>query len=127
VVVGGGHERERLQCAYPQAVFLGTHENPKLGALYRAADVFVFPSKTDTYGLVIAEALAAGTPVACYPTSGAREIFGGEACGVMSESLQDAAIAALSISRNICRQVGARHAMEASAESFLGIMRSAIP
>ena len=127
VVVGGGPERERLQRAYPQAVFLGTQENPKLGALYRGADVFVFPSKTDTYGLVMAEALAAGTPVACYPTSGAREIFGGEACGVMSESLQDAAMAALGISRNICRQVGARHAMEASAESFLGIMRCAIP
>ena len=127
LVVGGGPERERLQRAYPQAVFLGTQENPKLGALYRAADVFVFPSKTDTYGLVIAEALAAGTPVACYPTSGAREIFGGEACGVMSDSLQYAAMAALGISRNICRQAGARHAMEASAESFLGIMRAAIP
>ena len=127
VVVGGGPERERLQRAYPQAVFLGTQENPKLGALYRAADVFVFPSKTDTYGLVIAEALAAGTPVACYPTSGAREIFGGDACGFMSDSLQHAAMAALGVSRNICRQVGARHAMEASADSFLGIMRGAIP
>ena len=127
VVVGGGPERERLQRAYPQAVFLGTLENPKLGALYRAADVFVFPSRTDTYGLVIAEALAAGTPVACYPTSGAREIFGGEACGVMSDSLQHAAMGALGISRNVCRRVGAGHAMEASAESFLGIMRAAIP
>jgi len=125
VVVGGGPERERLQRAYPQAVFLGPLENPRLGALYRAADVFVFPSKTDTYGLVMAEALAAGAPVACYPTSGAREIFGGEACGVMSDSLQDAAMAALDISRDICRRAGARHAMEASAESFLGIMRTA--
>ncbi len=127
VVVGGGPERERLQRAYPQAVFLGTLENPRLGALYRAADVFVFPSVTDTYGLVIAEALAAGTPVACYPTSGAREIFGGEACGVMSDSLQHAAMTALGVSRDICRRAGARHAMEASADSFLGIMRAAIP
>jgi glycosyltransferase involved in cell wall biosynthesis len=127
VVVGGGPERERLQRAYPQAVFLGQLENPRLGAIYRAADVFVFPSKTDTYGLVIAEALAAGAPVACYPSSGARDIFGGEACGVMSDSLQQAALSALDISRDICRRAGARHAMEASAESFLGIMRGAIP
>jgi glycosyltransferase involved in cell wall biosynthesis len=61
----------------PQPQFFGSIEGPRLGALYRAADVFVFPSVTDTFGLVIAEALAAGTPFACYPTSGAREIFAG--------------------------------------------------
>jgi glycosyltransferase involved in cell wall biosynthesis len=126
VVIGDGPERMRLQRAYPEAHFFGAIEGPRLGALYRAADVFVFPSRTDTYGLVMVEALAAGVPVACYPTSGAREIFGGEACGVMSESLQDAALSALAIPRDNCRRVGERHALDASVENFLQIMQSAI-
>ena len=122
VVIGGGPEQERLRHTYPMAHFLGPVEGPRLGALYRAADVFVFPSRTDTFGLVIAEALAAGVPVACYPTSGAREIFGGEACGVMSESLLEAAQSALKVSRDICRRVGRRHSLDASADSFMEIL-----
>ncbi len=126
VVIGGGPERGRLEGSYPAAHFLGPIEGPRLGALYRAADVFVFPSVTDTYGLVMAEALAAGVPVACFPTSGAREIFGGEACGVMSASLQEAALSALDISRDACRRVGQRHAHDASVDSFLEIIRKAL-
>ena len=126
VIIGGGPEQKRLQRTYPQAHFFGTIEGPRLGAIYRAADVFVFPSRTDTFGLVMAEALAAGVPVACYPTSGAREIFGGEACGVMSESLREAALSALHLSRETCRRVGEMHSLDASVDSFLGIIRSAL-
>jgi glycosyltransferase involved in cell wall biosynthesis len=125
VVIGGGPERGRLQRQYPEAHFLGSIEGPRLGAIYRAADVFVFPSRTDTYGLVMAEALAAGVPVACYPTSGAREIFSGQACGVMSESLQEAALSALSVSREICRRVGRMHTLDASVDNFLEIVSNA--
>ncbi len=123
LVVGDGPERVRLQILYPQARFLGALHGESLGATYRAADCFVFPSKTDTYGLVMAEALAAGVPVACFPSAGAREIFGGEECGVMNEDLRSAALTALGLSRTLCKEVGMRHSLEASADDFLAILR----
>jgi glycosyltransferase involved in cell wall biosynthesis len=126
VVIGGGPERIRLERTYPDAHFFGPIEGPRLGALYRAADVFVFPSKTDTYGLVMAEALAAGLPVACYPSSGAREIFSGEVCGVMSDSLEQACLSALNINRDTCRRVGSQHSLDASADHFLEILETAL-
>lgn len=125
IVVGDGPDRERLQKLYPKAHFLGALHHEQLGAVYRASDCFVFPSRTDTYGLVMAEALAAGVPVACFPSAGAREIFGGEACGVMSEDLREAALQAVQLSRSLCRTVGLRHSLEESAESFLSILANA--
>lgn len=125
-VVGDGPERQRLQKTYPNAHFLGALHGDALGAIYRSADCFVFPSRTDTYGLVMAEALAAGTPVACYPSSGAREIFGSANCGVMSEDLRSAALCALQIPREMCRTIGQRHSLEASADNFIGILRDVL-
>lgn len=125
LVVGDGPERARLQQAYPAARFLGAVAQPRLGAIYRSADAFVFPSRTDTFGLVMAEALAAGAPVACRPSAGARTIFAGEQCGAMSEDLRAAAFAALEAPRETCRRVGATHSLEASADAFLELVGSA--
>jgi len=126
LVAGDGPARAALERRYPLAHFLGELASHELGAIYRCADVFVFPSRTDTYGLVMAEALAAGTPVACYPSEGARTIFAGEACGVMSEDLREAALSALAIDRAVCRKVGAIHSLEHSARSFIGILETAL-
>ncbi|MDF2120055.1 glycosyltransferase family 1 protein [Roseiarcaceae bacterium H3SJ34-1] len=126
LVAGDGPARDALEQRYPDARFLGELPSVELGAIYRCADVFVFPSRTDTYGLVMAEALAAGTPVACYPSEGARAIFAGEACGVMSEDLREAALSALAIDRAVCRRVGAMHSLEHSARSFIGILETAL-
>ena len=125
VVAGDGPEAARLRVTYPGVHFTGALTEKQLGQYYRAADVFVFPSRTDTFGLVMAEALAAGTPVAAYPGAGARAIFGGEDCGVLDEDLRAAALSALGKSREIARRAGARHSIEESAKSFLGIVRGA--
>jgi glycosyltransferase involved in cell wall biosynthesis len=125
IVVGDGPERMRLQNTYPNAKFFGFMYGDDLAAVYRAADCFVFPSKTDTYGLVMAESLAAGTPVACYPTSGFDEIAQGEKCGVASENLREAALSALAISRDLCSEVGRRHSFDESARHFLQILENA--
>lgn len=125
VVVGDGPMRGRLERDFPGAHFMGAVEGPRLGAIYRAADVFVFPSLTDTFGLVMAEALAAGVPVASYPTSGARAILGDTACGAMDEDLRAASLRALQASRDVCREAGARHSLEASIDSFLAIIHAA--
>jgi glycosyltransferase involved in cell wall biosynthesis len=120
VVVGDGPDRNRLQSLFPKAHFLGSQTGIKLGAIYKAADCFVFPSKTDTYGLV-----AAGTPVACFPGYSAQEIFGGDRCGVANEDLRFAALSALRISRELCANVGRRHSLESSAIHLLSILKEA--
>lgn len=125
LVAGDGPARAMLQQKYPQAHFLGALPSAELGAVYRAADVFVFPSRTDTFGLVMAEALAAGLPVACYPSDGAHAIFDGEACGVMSTDLRAAALSALRLDKALCRKIGASHSFERSARSFLSIVENA--
>ena len=115
VVVGDGPERARLEALYPDCKFLGMRHGADLASIYAAADAFVFPSRTDTVGLVMLEALSAGAPVAAYPVTGPREVLGQSECGVMSEDLRAAALAALDISRAKCRAYGAAHSIEDSA------------
>ena len=76
VVVGDGPARATLQRTYPDAVFLGARTGEQLAEVYAAADVFVFPSRTDTFGLVLLEALASGVPVAAFPVTGPRDVIG---------------------------------------------------
>ena len=125
IVAGSGPARAQLQKQFPGVSFLGELHGDELASVYRAADVFVFPSRTDTYGLVMAEALAAGTPVAAYPGAGAQSIFGGAQCGIVDEDLKSAAMAALHVDRDICRATGARHSMAKSAQSFVQLVRAA--
>ena len=79
VVVGDGPARAALARKYPHAVFLGARQGEELAEAYAAADVFVFPSKTDTFGLVLLEALASGLPVAAFPVTGPRDVIGDSA------------------------------------------------
>ena len=119
VVVGDGPARGVLERKYPQAVFLGALHGEPLAEAYAAADVFVFPSRTDTFGLVLLEALASGVPVAAFPVTGPRDVIGAAEVGVLSEDLRLACLAALKLSPQDCRQFAASQGWEASARAFV--------
>lgn len=119
VVVGGGPSLERLREEYPRAVFLGPKQAEELAGIYASADVFVFPSRTDTFGLVLLEALASGTPVAAYPVTGPIDVIGDAPVGVLDEDLGKAALSALGVSREACRAYAEQFSWAASADQFL--------
>ncbi|NVN84742.1 MAG: glycosyltransferase family 1 protein [Rhodopseudomonas sp.] len=119
VVVGDGPARAGLQLAYPDAVFLGARQGEALGQAYAAADVFVFPSKTDTFGLVLLEALGSGVPVAAFPVTGPRDVIGDAPVGVLSDDLQQACLSALKISPQACLEFAASQTWAASARAFI--------
>lgn len=123
IVVGDGPDRKRLEAAYPQAKFLGALEGEKLAEVYASADVFVFPSRTDTFGLVLLEALASGLPVAAYPVMGPADVIGESGCGALDEDLRVAALRALEIPRERCIAHARRFGWEASALQFLEAVR----
>jgi glycosyltransferase involved in cell wall biosynthesis len=119
LVIGDGPARSALERKYPKAVFLGARHGEELAAIYAAADVFVFPSRTDTFGLVLLEALASGLPVAAFPVAGPRDVIGAEPVGVLNEDLHAACMAALDISKQACLDFAAKHTWEASARVFI--------
>ncbi|MBR0846791.1 glycosyltransferase family 1 protein [Bradyrhizobium diazoefficiens] len=119
VVVGDGPARAALEAAYPDAIFLGEKHGEALADIYAAADVFVFPSRTDTFGLVLLEALASGLPVAAFPVKGPRDVIGEAPVGVLDEDLRSACLAALDISRQACVAFAANYTWEASARAFV--------
>ena len=123
LVVGDGPERQRLETAYPETRFLGVLQGEALAAAYGAADVFVFPSRTDTFGMVLLEALASGLPIAAYPVMGPLDVIGESGCGVLDEDLAHAAIAALSIPRQRCRDYALGFSWSESARQFLDAIR----
>ncbi|MEO0462617.1 MAG: glycosyltransferase family 1 protein [Pseudomonadota bacterium] len=118
VVVGDGPARTALEAKFPDAVFLGKRSGLELAGCYAHADVFVFPSKTDTFGLVMIEALACGTPVAAYPVSGPLDILE-ESVGAMSDSLERAIDTARSCDRATCADFGAGYSWDAATRQFL--------
>jgi len=122
LIVGDGPAREGLADAYPQAVFLGELQGEALAQVYAAADVFVFPSRTDTFGLVLLEALASGLPVAAFPVAGPRDVIGTAPVGVLSEDLRAACLAALQIPRQACVAFAAGHTWELCARAFVDAM-----
>ena len=119
VIVGDGPARAALARKYPQAVFLGARQGEALAEAYAAADVFVFPSKTDTFGLVLLEALASGLPVAAFPVTGPRDVIGTAPVGVLDDDLRMACLSALLISPQACLEFAAKHTWEASARVFI--------
>ena len=119
VIVGDGPARAALTRKYPQAVFLGARQGEELAEAYAAADVFVFPSKTDTFGLVLLEALASGLPVAAFPVTGPRDVIGNEPVGALNDDLRIACLTAVTISPQACLAFAARHTWEASARAFV--------
>jgi glycosyltransferase involved in cell wall biosynthesis len=122
VIVGDGPARIALQASYPDAVFLGALQGEALAAAYASADIFVFPSRTDTFGLVLLEALASGLPVAAFPVTGPRDVIGAAPVAVLSEDLRAACLSALEISSQACVEFAARHTWEASARAFIDNM-----
>src|SRR6201999_1893160 len=122
LIVGDGPARASLARKYPQAVFLGARQGEELAQAYAAADVFVFPSKTDTFGLVLLEALASGLPVAAFPVTGPRDVIGAAPVGVLNEDLQGACLAALKVSPQACLEFAEKHTWEASARAFVDQM-----
>jgi glycosyltransferase involved in cell wall biosynthesis len=122
VIVGDGPARLALQRTYPAAVFLGALQGEALASVYASADVFVFPSRTDTFGLVLLEALASGLPVAAFPVAGPRDVIGSAPVGVLDENLREACLAALNIPSQACVAFAARHTWEASTRAFIAHM-----
>jgi len=118
VVVGDGPARERLMRAWPKAHFAGARHGEDLARYFRAADVFVFPSRTDTFGLVLLEALASGVPVAAFPVPGPLDVLTPRV-GIMDEDLQKAAQAALALDPVDCRDHALTFSWEACARQFL--------
>jgi len=119
VVIGEGPKLEELKRRHPEAHFLGKHEGRDLARLYASADVFVFPSRTDTFGLVLLEAMASGLPVAAYPVTGPIDVIGDSGAGILDEDLRRAALAALEIPRERARAHALRYTWTASADQFV--------
>ncbi|TRO20895.1 glycosyltransferase family 1 protein [Ectopseudomonas mendocina] len=120
-VVGDGPQREALQQQYPSVRFLGYRHGQALAEIYQQASVLVFPSRTDTYGLVMLEALACGTPVAAFPVAGPLDVLQQGVSGVMAEDLQAACLAALELDRGRCAELAAAQSWRASALEFLAL------
>lgn len=120
VVVGDGPARQQLETAYPEAFFLGTRTGLDLAEIYASADVFVFPSRTDTFGMVLLEALASGLPIAAYHAPGPLDIVGNSGTGVLDTDLGRAARQALSVPREACRAHALTFSWQASAATFFG-------
>ena len=118
-VAGDGPLLSDLKQRYPGVRFTGVMNQEELASLYNAADVFVFPSKTDTFGLVLLEALACGCPVAAYPVTGPIDVLGDSGAGAMDEDLQAACMKAMNISRDLARSHAEKFSWTASSETFL--------
>jgi glycosyltransferase involved in cell wall biosynthesis len=120
VVVGSGPQEQELRRRFPQARFLGLMEHGTLAAHLAAADVFVFPSRTDTFGVVQLEALASGVPIAAFPVTGPKDVIADNPIGVLNEDLRAACLQALGISRSACRAFALSRSWDYSARQFIG-------
>jgi glycosyltransferase involved in cell wall biosynthesis len=119
VVVGQGPALTDLSRLCPKAIFLGAKDDADLARIYAAADVFVFPSRSDTCGLAMLEALACGTPVAGFPVAATRDVVGDAPVAVLDEDLRAACFEALALSRDACRAFAETMTWDDSARCFL--------
>ena len=126
VVVGDGPELAKLQGALSGSAFPRPPPGDELAEIYASADVFVFPSRTDTFGNVIIEALASGAPVAAYPVTGPIDIVGDGVGGAVSNDLREASLAALNVDRAEARERAMRYSWKACAEMFLDTVEEAL-
>ena len=101
IIAGDGPARASMQTKYPDAFWLGYKFGEELAKIYADSDVFVFPSKTDTFGNVLLESIASGTPVAAFPVPGPQDVLKPGVDGVLSENLKDACLSALRLDRNV--------------------------
>ena len=119
LVVGKGPDLDKLKKEYPEAIFRGERTNGELASYFASSDVFVFPSKTDTFGIVIIEALKCGLPVAAYPVAGPKDIFNGTNIGSLNNDLKKAALEALKSDRSACIEHAKKYTWENCAKIFL--------
>lgn len=136
VVVGDGPALESLRARFPKAVFLGALAGEELASAYRAADCFVFPSRTDTFGLVVIEALACGVPVAAYPVQGPIDILGRNGrgvaddfhvqVGVLADDLGKATARALELDRTEAATFARRFTWGHATDQFIGAIEGAV-
>jgi glycosyltransferase involved in cell wall biosynthesis len=127
VVVGDGPQKAALEQKYPDVKFLGEKTGADLTAHLAAADVFVFPSRTDTFGVVQLEALACGTPVAAFPVTGPLDVIADHPVGALDEDLGRACLRALEMSRDACRNFALERSWENSARQFIGNLSALQP
>jgi glycosyltransferase involved in cell wall biosynthesis len=123
VIIGGGPGLEKLKAAYPGSHFLGPKFGEELAGLLSAADVFVFPSKTDTLGLVMLEAMACGVPVAAFPVPGPLDVVVEGSTGVLGEDLEAAIFCALALDGEACIEHARNHSWYRSVRRFLDYQR----
>ncbi len=119
IVVGDGPQLSFLKAKYPEVLFTGVKFGEELAGYYSAADAFVFPSRTDTFGLVMLEALACGTPVAAYPVEGPIDVIQSSDVGCLDHNLTKATLMALSKSRKKCRNYALEFSWEKCTQQFL--------
>ena len=119
IVVGDGPQLETLRQRYPETHFAGFQDEADLIRYYAAADVFVFPSRTDTFGLVMLEALASGVPVAAFPVPGPLDVIGDSGVGCLDNDLKRAALCALDIPAAACRSYALNFTWARCAELFM--------
>jgi glycosyltransferase involved in cell wall biosynthesis len=122
-VIGAGPQESELKRRFPNAKFLGQLENGTLAGHLAAADVFVFPSRTDTFGVVQLEALASGVPIAAFPVTGPKDVVANNPIGRLNEDLGQACLDALHVSRDACRTFALDYSWEKSAQQFIAHVR----
>jgi glycosyltransferase involved in cell wall biosynthesis len=126
VVIGQGPQEGELRRRFPDVKFLGLQEGQTLAGYLAAADAFVFPSRTDTFGVVQLEALACGVPIAAYPVAGPKDVVGNHPVGALHDDLRQACLQALQISRDTCRAFALTRSWEASARQFIGHVKAVV-
>lgn len=125
LVVGDGPLLDELRIRYANVTFAGPKFGDELARYYAAGDVFVFPSRTDTFGLVVLEALASGLPIAAYPVHGPSDILGTNPdVGTLSEDLRGAALRGLTLSTDACRQFALSYSWEKCTGQFVANLNS---
>lgn len=122
VVVGDGPDLAQLQARYPDVLFTGAKFGKELAAYVAAADVFVFPSKTDTFGLVLLEAMACGVPVAAYPVTGPADVIENGITGSLDDDLSQAVTKAYNIEPSKCIEFARQNSWLACTQVFAGYM-----
>jgi glycosyltransferase involved in cell wall biosynthesis len=118
-VIGDGPALEELKIRYPEVLFTGYKFGQDLASHVAAADVFVFPSHTDTFGLVMLEAMACGVPVAAYPVTGPVDVVTHGETGILDRDLRKAALQALELDRDRCRQEAMKYTWQAASQQFM--------